>query len=137
MLRHDYIKRMVEQLGEALARIVGLRSKGQTAEALSEVRKAYAALDLNPHLVASMSGAQLAQLVNDPERARGLAQLLKEDSQLQRVLGHSAAADTKQRQALALMVAVSSESDALDPALAAADAELIRSLLGDPAPGEQ
>jgi hypothetical protein len=124
--RYDYIKRMIEALGAALARIAGLRSEGRTAEALAEVRKAYATLELNPELVASLGGKALVRLLGTAEQTRGLAALLKEESEINRLMGNSRVAETKRRQALTLMLSLSTDIDADQ---AAQDAALVAALV--------
>lgn len=102
MERYDYVKRLIEQLGAALARIAGLRAQGQYQEALAELREAYSGLDLNPRLVGSLDGASLARMLRDPDRVRALARLLEEEAKLRDHLDQTVAARSQRRQALAL-----------------------------------
>ena len=46
MLRQDFIGRLIKQLGEALARIAGLRKQGASARAEAEIAAAERALGL-------------------------------------------------------------------------------------------
>jgi hypothetical protein len=103
MYQHDVIKRMIEALGAALAKIAGLRAEGKNEEALQEVQAAYAALGLNPHLISSLQGASLRVVVGSPEKAQALSQLLLEESQLLAQLGDTRTAEQKARQASALL----------------------------------
>jgi len=103
MYQQDVIKRMIEALGAALAKIAGLRAEGKNEEALQEVQAAYAALGLNRHLISSLQGASLRVVVGSPERAQALSRLLYQESQLLAQGGDTKTAEQKARQARALL----------------------------------
>jgi hypothetical protein len=103
MYRHDYIKRLIEQLGSALAAAVGRRQAGDTEQAYTEVRLAYAALDINPLLLRSMDGASLARSLKEPRLMRLVARLLAEEAHLLELRADLRAAYAQRRRAVALL----------------------------------
>jgi hypothetical protein len=127
MYRQDYIKRLIEQLGAALAAAVGRRQAGDTEQAYTEVRRAYAALDINPLLLRSMDGASLARSLKEPRLMRLVARLLAEEARLLELREDPRAAYAQRRRAVALL----READAVgggDPDDAAEASKLRASL---------
>src|SRR5215471_10989883 len=88
MLRKDYIMRLIEQLGVAMARIISLKQNSQTHEALKEIEQACEKyLGLDPRVIGAASGEALLTLMSmggkfDPRRAVLLGELLKEEGDL-------------------------------------------------------
>jgi hypothetical protein len=81
MLRDDYLIRLIKQLAQALARIVGRRKKGDFDGALDEAGKAWDDLIGQPprDLVDVLDTHTLADMLKDPARMRAAAQLLTEE----------------------------------------------------------
>jgi hypothetical protein len=82
VIRQDYIMRQVAQLSQILARILGLRTAGQQADAHDESRNALQRLfGCGPELAACMSTTQLLEMLGVTARrtpapeARDLARL--------------------------------------------------------------
>ena len=88
MLRKDYIMRLIEQLGVAMARIISLKQNNQAHEALKEIEQACEKyLGLDPRVIEAASGEALLGLMSmggkfDPRRAVLLGELLKEEGEL-------------------------------------------------------
>jgi hypothetical protein len=83
MLREDYIIRLIKQLADAIARIAGLRQRGDYVRAQQEVDRAWAeVLDLPRELVDATDPATLASLLREPDKMRVAAQLLAEEARV-------------------------------------------------------
>ncbi len=123
MLREDYLERMIRQLAQALARILGLRRRGETQAALEELDGAVATVaGLDPRAVEASDPAVLAALLRAPDRLVALGRLLAERAGIEDDRGLSERAQATRARALALLLE-SSLSRPLDPeALACARA---------------
>jgi hypothetical protein len=83
VLQNDYILRMVEQLTQALARILGLKRAGQLAEAEAELDTlARGLVGLDVTALARLPLAALGTVLVEPERRAMAARLLKEHGEL-------------------------------------------------------
>ena len=83
LIESDYIMRLVAQLTQALARILGLRRAGKVAEAeveLDAVARSLVGLDLES--MGRLPASALAMLVAEPERCAVAARILKEHGEL-------------------------------------------------------
>ncbi len=83
--------RAIEQLAQAIARIVGLRQK-DAQQALEEVQKAKDSLPLVPGMLERTPPALLARLVPSAELREKLAELYELESQLHKQQGNVKAA---------------------------------------------
>ncbi len=102
-VREDYLLRMIRQLSEALARIMGLRRSGRREEAIEEVAAAMSSVaGIDPRLVESSDASVLAALLGDEGRRRALARLCLERADIEAERGDRAAAEAWRRKALAL-----------------------------------
>jgi hypothetical protein len=79
--REDYFLRQVKALAGMLARLVGLRTGGQSEEARAELERAYGAL-LGPEaeLVRRADSSTAAMLLGSPERLLLFVQLVCEEA---------------------------------------------------------
>jgi hypothetical protein len=85
MQREDYLIRLIRQFAEFLARIAGLREKGDFKGALAETQRAWDDLVGQPReLLEVVDSKTYADLLRDPDRIRIAAKLLVEE-------GHSRA----------------------------------------------
>lgn len=125
MLRDDYLERMIRQLAQALARIVGLRRRGETEAALEALDAAVAAAaGLDPRAVEASDPAVLAALLREPARLAALGRLLAERAGLEDDRGQGQRAAATRARALSLLLEASLAAP-LDPeALACARALL-------------
>jgi hypothetical protein len=123
VLREDYLERMIRQLAQALARILGLRRRGETEAALEELDGAVAAVaGLDPRAVEASDPAVLAALLRDPARLAALGRLLAERAGVEDDRGEGERAAATRARALGLLLEASLASP-LDPeALACARA---------------
>lgn len=78
-LKRDYILRIVEQLAQAIARILALRAKGDLPAAVREVEGAAPAIaGMDLRMAASVDTATLARHLTEPVRMAALARLMYE-----------------------------------------------------------
>ncbi len=87
MLRHDFVMKLIQQLGAALARIARLRNEARQAEALEEIAAAKSELPLVPGLLEQLSPSALVRTLGDDELIRQLAQLYRTEAELRYELG--------------------------------------------------
>lgn len=81
MIREDYIIRMIRQLGEALARAAGYRTRKRYDDAVDELARSWEDILETPrNLLEVVDDATLAGLLKDPGRMRIGAQLLAEEA---------------------------------------------------------
>jgi hypothetical protein len=115
VLREDYLLRMISQLTQALARVLGLRRRGETEAALEELDAAVAAVaGLDPRAVEASDPAVLAGLVREPARLAALGRLLAERAGIEDDRGEAGRAAAIRARALWLLLE-SSLGAPLDP----------------------
>ncbi len=115
MLREDYVGRMIQQLNQALARILARRRRGDLAAAEQEVEAAVSAVaGLDIRAVEASDQALLATLLRDPARFAALGRLLAEGADLEDDRGERARAASTRTLALSLLLEASL-SARLDP----------------------
>jgi hypothetical protein len=90
------IKRAIEQLGAALAKMAGLSLAGKHAEALEAVREAKGALPLVPGMLEDMDVQELIESLG-VEQARLLARLLAAEADLHDRMGRPLLAQRPRR----------------------------------------
>jgi hypothetical protein len=98
-VQRDLVLRWIEQLGRLVARLVGLGGKAELATARDQVTEATINL-LGPLslLVPRLETASAAELLADPDRIFGYAQLLDLDGAISEAIGEKdAAADSRRR----------------------------------------
>jgi hypothetical protein len=81
MLRQDYIKRLIEQMAEAMARIVRARTAGTPAEAEAEIQSAERSLGL-PVGSERLEARSLALLAGDGDKVVLLMLLMEQRAHL-------------------------------------------------------
>ena len=106
MLRQDYTLRAIEQLGLALARILGLRRNSQLEEALREVDAAKSRLPVVPKMVDQLSATSLVKVLEDPQLVRNVAQLLHLEAEISYALGDAPRAVRALARSKALLASV-------------------------------
>src|SRR5512142_2967368 len=90
-LKRDYILRILEQLNQAIARILKLRARGDLAGAVRETEDAaggVAGMDLR--MAGSVDTATLVRHLADPVRMAALARLMHERAELAAAQGDQA-----------------------------------------------
>jgi len=92
MIRRDYLERMIQQLGDALARAVGLAKAGKHDEATREIDTLY-----DRHI-----GIVSVRSMVGNEKLAALVLLLETEAELRRTKGDTAGAEACERRALAL-----------------------------------
>lgn len=120
-LKRDYILRILEQLNQALGRIVKLRASGDLAGAIREAEGAAAGVaGLDLRMASSVDTATLARHLGDPVRMAALARLMHERADLAAAQGDAAAARGWRERAVALWRAAAAAGAELDPVARAA-----------------
>jgi hypothetical protein len=80
MEREDYIHRLIRQFAEFLARLSGVRDKGDHQKVIVETERAWDQLLGHPReLVEVIDSPTLAGMLRDPEKMRVAARLLMEE----------------------------------------------------------
>ncbi len=125
-LKRDYILRIIEQLAEAVARILALRRKGNLAEAIRATEDAaggIAGMDLR--MAGAVDTGTVARHLADPVRMAALARLMHERAGLAGDQGDAAAERSWRQRAVELWRAAGAAGAELDEvareALKAAD----------------
>lgn len=100
-MQRDLVLRWIEQLGRLVARLVGLGGKAELASARDQVAEATINL-LGPLslLVPRLETTSAAELLADPDRIFGYAQLLDLDGAISEGMGERDAAVDSRRRAL-------------------------------------
>ena len=100
-MQRDLVLRWIEQLGRLVARLVGLGGKAELGAARDQVAEATINL-LGPLslLVPRLETSSAAELLADPDRIFGYAQLLDLDGTISEGMGEKDAATESRRHAL-------------------------------------
>lgn len=106
VVQRDYILRLIEQLGRALARIAGLASSGRYDEALEAIDDAEQEL-LGDQLrsLTRLDATSASLMLHSHDRALGWAHLLAERARVLTLSGQEERAQTVAQRALALYAA--------------------------------
>lgn len=105
MQREDYLTRQIRDFARVLARILGFRKGGQTAEALAACEEGIAsASQLDPRIVRSFRAADVIALMGgsahvDPGRVKHLVELLRIEAEIHEEEGRGADAAALRAQA--------------------------------------
>ncbi len=120
-LKRDYILRILEQLNQALARILKLRASGDLAGAVREAEDAaggVAGMDLR--MAGSVDTATLVRHLADPVRMAALARLMHERAELAAAQGDQPGERGWRQRAVELWRAAGAAGAELDPVARAA-----------------
>jgi hypothetical protein len=100
MQRQDYLERLIQQIAEFIARIVGLTSSANTEEAERQLDDAWMALGLRRGDALRLDGATLRMLLG-PKTVLG-ARLFEAQASLEEARSKVATADELRRRAVEL-----------------------------------
>jgi len=126
MIERDYIMRMIQQLVNALARIVHAREEEKYDEAHQTVEETLGELfGLKPAFIDTMSAESLTLLLGDKEKVKILARLLLEEGEVFEAQGDAAGAARKHQKSLELYLEAVDPGDNID----AETGQTIKSLL--------
>lgn len=115
MLREDFIERMIRQLAQAVAGILGLRKRGRLDEAEAEVLAAIAGLGrIDPRLLDASDAVTVASLVRETGQLQVLARLLAERAEIQADRIRDAEAARSRRKAVELWLEAALAGATLD-----------------------
>ncbi|HEX3201258.1 MAG TPA: DUF6483 family protein [Actinomycetes bacterium] len=119
MYQRDYLMRQIEQVGQMLARILGLAKGGRGDEALALFDQAYASLlGVGSRVVAVLDDGQLVDMLTsganpDMRRVSMALELLKAEADLYAEAGQAGEAAIRHRRALALAGCLAARSERL------------------------
>ncbi|MEF3302373.1 DUF6483 family protein [Paenibacillus sp. GYB003] len=120
MFRNDYVMRMIEQFGQALGVLLGLKRQLKPQEALELVGETYKRLfGLNPNLLRALSERDLIDLLNrqgeaSAEKLLVIAGLMKEEAELHAMLDRPSDSYRLNAKALNLTLMAAGEQTAAD-----------------------
>ena len=136
MFERDFIKRLVEQLGQLVARLSRLRDEGKHDEALDEIDETLGRLVPARHdLVARLDAASAARMMRDRDTIKAYARLLAEQAESHVALGDARLATTRRERAIALLEEARKMTDGTDEELEAWLREIrSRAPSGSPSP---
>ena len=107
MFERDYLMRAVQQVAQALARVLGLRQQNKQEEADRELDELYRGLvPFDRELLDVLDAQTLATMIRDPERIRAVCQLLAFEADEAERRGEPARAERGRRRAAALLAQV-------------------------------
>jgi len=119
MLERDYILRMIEQLGDAIARISGLAARGRHTEALELAAEACRELlGIHPDLLEQMDPLSAAEMLGNTAHLRVYVALLKQIGTIRADAGDEERAASTYRRALAVGLEGMSVTGTRDPGIA-------------------
>lgn len=114
-LKRDYMLRIIEQLTQALGRILALRKKGDASAAIREAEGAASAIaGMDLRMAASVDAATLSRTVTDPVRMAALARLMHERAAIDADRGDATGESAWRRRAAALWRAAEAAGAELD-----------------------
>lgn len=120
----DLLLRMIQQLGDSIAKIIGLRTGGQPDEALVLLQQTTDGI-LGPMagMIDQVDSASAAMLLASPQKVRAYAWLVDERAKIRAAQGDDARARADERRALdLLLLSLKDPGDVPDDVRAAIDA---------------
>ncbi len=111
MLKQDFVMKAIEELGGALARILGLQRDDHLQEALKEVETAKSRLPMVPGMADKLAVSSLVKALGDDQLVRNVAQLYRLEAELAYALGDQQRAVRCLSRSKALLAAAPPASD--------------------------
>ena len=88
MIKKDFVERMIEQIADAIARLLKLKVEGKHGEALAEVRSVcQEALGMEYEMLVGVDAASAASLLGTPLKVRKLAELVRAEAEVLEAAG--------------------------------------------------
>jgi len=88
MIKKDFVERMIEQIADAIARLLKLKVEGRHGEALAEVRSVcQEALGVEYEMLVGVDAASAASLLGTPLKVRKLAELVRAEAEVLEAAG--------------------------------------------------
>ena len=123
MFQRDYILRLVQQVGQVIARAMGLITERKLENADAELASGYGVLGLDRGLVGVLDATGLARLLGDDDRIAAAVRLIAHDARLRLAQGDPRRAARLLRSARALLGQLSDPQPAIAHELDQAEAE--------------
>jgi len=103
VIKKDYVERMIEQLAEAIARLLKLREAGSHGEALAVVRSTcQEVFGLEYETLVGVDAASAASLLGTPLKVRRFAELVRAEAEVLEAAGEHGLAVRRRTFAAAL-----------------------------------
>jgi hypothetical protein len=87
MIRNDYIMRLIQQVAEAIARMLDAAERGEVESAKNEAKEAYHLVGVPPELMSRMDSHALAQFCGRAFKIRLLSQIAWKEAEILRSAG--------------------------------------------------
>jgi len=88
VIKKDFVERMIEQIADAIARLLKLKVEGKHGEALAEVRSVcQEALGMEYEMLVGVDAASAASLLGTPLKVRKLAELVRAEAEVLEAAG--------------------------------------------------
>lgn len=83
MIKKDYVERLIEQIADAIARLLKLKVEGRPGEALAQVRSACEeAFGMEYEMLVGVDAASAASLLGTPLKVRKFAELVRAEAEV-------------------------------------------------------
>jgi sugar diacid utilization regulator len=103
VIKQDYVERMIQQLVEALARLLKLREAGSHGEALAVVRSTCEEVfGVEYETLVGVDAASAASVLGTPEKVRRFAELVRAEAEVLEAAGEHGLAVRRRTFAAAL-----------------------------------
>jgi hypothetical protein len=96
MIRQDYIKRLIEELGAAVARALGRNDAAANDEAMQQVERAYGELGVGRGFL-DLEAASLRAIIGTADRARAVAEVCRLEAAVLEARGDATRAAQRRR----------------------------------------
>jgi hypothetical protein len=104
VFHRDYLMRIIQQVIEAIAKMMGLIEEGRSDLALKEAERGYGLLDVPKELLDIASSETLAEVLGRPDKMRLCARLLAAEASAYAASRDPLTAVKKRRTALELLL---------------------------------
>lgn len=111
MIRQDYLLRIIQQVADAIARMLGATKREDYSEARAQAAEAYGLLGIPSELVLRMDSHALAGLFAQADKLRLLSKLLWQEGELLRAQRDPVNGLDRQRRAIEVLL----EAQSMDP----------------------
>jgi len=82
VIKKDYVERLIEQIADAIARLLKLKAEGRHGEALAEVRSTCEeAFGLEYETLVGVDAASAASILGTPLKVRKFAELVRAEAE--------------------------------------------------------
>jgi len=103
VIKKDYVERMIEQLADAIAKLLKLKEAGSHGEALAVIRSAcHDAFGMEYEMLVGVDAASAASVLETPLKVRKFAELVRAEAEVLEAAGEHGLAVRRRTFAAAL-----------------------------------